>query len=215
MKSLCYVDSFVNAPQIRGAPAIASLAALSLAFHLSDSLVANPSPDFLASPEALKTHVEGILSFLSTARPTAVNLGAATRRLGNDLHASFTSGADTRAIAEKLIATGKLIADEDIGRNKEMSMLGGDWLLNRVGNNEGGLNVLTVCNTGSLATSVCTCEFSHLFILNSSMIGIWYRIRLNHVPSRVWQAEQSLLHSDSALPSRIKVSPAVTMENFC
>jgi methylthioribose-1-phosphate isomerase len=36
--------------------------------------------------------------------------------------------------------------------------LGGDWLIEQVKQNGGTakeLNVLTVCNTGSLATSVC------------------------------------------------------------
>lgn len=35
-----------------------------------------------------------------------------------------------------------------------MSKLGGDWLHKRIGGSGKYLNVLTVCNTGSLATSV-------------------------------------------------------------
>lgn len=59
-------------------------------------------------------------------------------------------------MAEALIAEGHLIADEDVGRNKKMSKLGGDWLLDHLGPEKSadGLNVMTVCNTGSLATSV-------------------------------------------------------------
>ncbi|KAF5380498.1 hypothetical protein D9615_004575 [Tricholomella constricta] len=132
-----------------------SLASLALSYHLSEGLAASPTPDFLASPEALKAHVEPILSFLFTARPTAVNLGAATRRLQNTLTASFTAESDVRVIAKAIIAEGKQIADEDVGRNKEMSKWGGDWLLKRVSPEKSlsGLNVMTVCNTGSLATS--------------------------------------------------------------
>lgn len=117
---------------------------------------ANPTPEYLTSSGALKTHVEPILSFLYTARPTAVNLGAATRRLTKTLEAS--AGKDVRSLAQDLIAEGRRIADEDIGRNKEMSKWGGDWLREQnkaLGGNGTGLNVLTVCNTGSLATSVC------------------------------------------------------------
>lgn len=142
--------------QIRGAPAIASLASLSVAFHLSEALEASPPLDFLASSETLKPHVEGILEFLVTARPTAVNLSAATTRLTRILH-SFTEGTDTRIIAMKLIAEGNLIADEDVGRNKEMSKHGAEWLSQHYqnsGSGDSGFNVLTVCNTGSLATSV-------------------------------------------------------------
>ncbi|KAG6831690.1 S-methyl-5-thioribose-1-phosphate isomerase [Tricholoma furcatifolium] len=145
----------IKSMKIRGAPAIASLASLSLSYHLSAALEASPKPDFLASPEALKAHVEQILDYLFTARPTAVNLGAATRRLQNTLTSSLTSGSDVEAIARALIAEGHLINDEDVGRNKEMSKWGGEWLLKQVGpeKSAGGLNVMTVCNTGSLATS--------------------------------------------------------------
>ena len=145
--------------KIRGAPAIASLAALSLSQHLRRALKASPPPEFLASPEALKTHVDGILAFLYTARPTAVNLGAATRRLSKTLDNAIAAGKDPRAIAEDLIAEGNAVADEDVGRNKEMSKWAGEWLVERVRKltpdaAPQGLNVLTVCNTGSLATSV-------------------------------------------------------------
>ncbi|KAF8070623.1 hypothetical protein FPV67DRAFT_1779946 [Lyophyllum atratum] len=146
----------IKTMKIRGAPAIASLAALSLSNYISEALAASPSPDYLTSPEALAAHIEPILSFLFTARPTAVNLGAATRRLHKKLRDSLlTSPTDVRAIALALVTEGKLIADEDVGRNKEMSKWGGDWLLNRLGQEKSasGLNVMTVCNTGSLATS--------------------------------------------------------------
>jgi len=146
--------------QIRGAPAIASLAALSVSQHLTRALRADPPPEFLSSPSSLAAHVTPILDFLSTARPTAVNLGAATRRLSRTLQpSSFGEGKDARAIAEDLIEVGKQIAAEDVGRNKAMAKLGGDWLVEHVkaeGGSGNGLNVLTVCNTGSLATSVRT-----------------------------------------------------------
>jgi methylthioribose-1-phosphate isomerase len=94
---------------------------------------------------------------LFTARPTAVNLGAATRRLARTLQTSLDAGKDPRAIAEDLIEDGRQVAAEDVGRNKAMAKWGGDWLVQEVkakGGSGDGLNVLTVCNTGSLATSV-------------------------------------------------------------
>ena len=109
------------------------------------------------STEALKAHVSPILDFLFTARPTAVNLGAATRRLARTLQTSLDAGKGTRQIAEDLIQDGRQIAAEDVGRNKAMAKWGGDWLVELVkanGASGDGLNVLTVCNTGSLATSV-------------------------------------------------------------
>jgi len=142
--------------QIRGAPAIASLAALSFSQYLTRALRSSPPPDFLSSPEALKAHVSPKLDFLFTARPTAVNLGAATRRLQRTLQTSLDAGKGAREIAEDLIQDGRQIAAEDIGRNKAMAKWGGDWLVELVkasGASGDGLSVLTVCNTGSLATS--------------------------------------------------------------
>lgn len=94
------------------------------------------------------------LEYLFTARPTAVNLGAATRRLTGLLNASLTSSQNKspRDIAQELIDEGRKVADEDVGRNKEMAKLGGEWLVKESGVSK-GLNLLTVCNTGSLATS--------------------------------------------------------------
>ncbi len=157
--------------QIRGAPAIASLAALSVSQHLARALRTNPPPDFLSSPETLAAHLTPILDYLFTARPTAVNLGAATRRLSRTLQSSLEAGKDVRAIAEDLIEDGKQVAAEDVGRNKAMAKWGGDWLVEQVkdgGGSGDGLNVLTVCNTGSLATSVR--DISSCMTMRSTMI---------------------------------------------
>ncbi|KAI0062869.1 putative translation initiation factor [Artomyces pyxidatus] len=146
----------IKTMKIRGAPAIASLAALTFSQHLARALRASPPPPFLSSVDALKAHVTPILDYLFTARPTAVNLGAATRRLARTLDASIDAGMDIRTITETLVEDGKEIAREDVGRNKEMAKWGGEWLIEEVkkaGGSGKSLNVLTVCNTGSLATS--------------------------------------------------------------
>ncbi|KAF8332699.1 Methylthioribose-1-phosphate isomerase [Cantharellus anzutake] len=147
----------IKSMKIRGAPAIASLASLSIAQNLSRSLKATPPPDFLATPRALQAHLNSLLDFLFKSRPTAVNLGTAIRRLRNRLGVLIESGAqDVPAIVNELIKEARLIADEDLGRNKEMSKNGADWLLRVQSANlldNGRVNILTVCNTGSLATS--------------------------------------------------------------
>lgn len=170
--------------------------------HLADALAANPSPPFLGSPNALKDHIEPILTFLFTARPTAVNLGAATRRLTITLNSGLGAGKDARTIAQELVAEGKLIAEEDVDRNKEMSKWGGDWLLDRVGHDStAGLNVLTVCNTGSLATSVRTCQSQASDEL--TVPGIWHGTWIDHVSPRVWKIRQGLLYADRTLSPRL------------
>lgn len=86
-----------------------------------------------------------------------MNLGAAIRRLKRTTVSSIDEGNDTFEIARKVITEAKAIEAEDVTRNKEMSKLGGEWLLEesvKRGHSPGNLNVMTVCNTGSLATSV-------------------------------------------------------------
>ncbi|KAF8160803.1 Methylthioribose-1-phosphate isomerase [Crassisporium funariophilum] len=147
----------IKSMKIRGAPAIASLAALSVSQYLTRALRASPPPEYLASLESLKPHIDGILAFLFTSRPTAVNLGAATRRLTKTLDDGIAARKDPRVVAEDLVGEGKAVAEEDVGRNREMAKWAGEWLAERVRSRNldasGGLNVLTVCNTGSLATS--------------------------------------------------------------
>lgn len=99
-----------------------------------------------------------MLDYLYTARPTAVNLGAAMRRLRQALAASVSAAEDVQSATRRLIKEAEDVSNEDVGRNKEMARLGGEWLIEQVKQRGGGgkeLNVLTVCNTGSLATSVC------------------------------------------------------------
>ena len=117
------------------------------------------SPHYLLSLDSFKTHIDGILSFLYTARPTAVNLGAATRRLRKTLDDGIAVLKTPHAVAQDLVEEANAVVDEDVGRNKQMSKWAGDWLVEQVrkqgSDASRGLNVLTVCNTGSLATSVC------------------------------------------------------------
>ncbi|KAJ7268755.1 hypothetical protein B0H12DRAFT_1200662 [Mycena haematopus] len=121
--------------KIRGAPAIASLAALAFAANLSRAL--KSSADFVASPEGVREYVTPALAHLYTARPTAVNLGAATRRLTATLDSSIAAGKTGQEVCADLIAEAHKINDEDVGRNKKMSQWGGDWLANVVKQNGG------------------------------------------------------------------------------
>ena len=105
-----------------------------------------------------------------------MNLGAATRRLSRKLQEEIDAGKEPRAVAQELVAEAKEIDAEDVGRNKLMSKWGGEWLVERVKNAGGSgenLNVMTVCNTGSLATSVRrTLGFGGTFGLTESYLCV-------------------------------------------
>lgn len=140
--------------EIRGAPAIASLAALSVAQSLTRDLALFPEPPHLTRPDLLKRELDTILDFLNTSRPTAVNLGTAVRRLKKKLNDAIAAGKDPRVIAQDVVAEARAVHDEDLQRNKDMAKWAGEWILDHH-KVQGDVNILTVCNTGSLATSVC------------------------------------------------------------
>lgn len=148
----------IKSMRIRGAPAIASLASLSIASYLSRLSHDNPPPRFFGSLQLLQHHLGPILEHLYSSRPTAVNLGAAITRLRRVLTAAVEAGSSVEETVQALITEGRAVADEDVGRNKIMARLGAEWILKQVeakGQDVSkGLNILTVCNTGSLATSV-------------------------------------------------------------
>ena len=133
------------------------MAALAIASNLEQALSATPPPPFLSSASDLQAYLQPQLNFLFTARPTAVNLGAATNHLSKVLAEGAQASTDARELTGSLIKEAHKIHDEDLGRNKEMGKHGAEWLRKQVeadGEDASTLNVLTVCNTGSLATSV-------------------------------------------------------------
>ena len=159
----------IKSMRIRGAPAIASLASLSIASHLSRALKTEPSLPFLESLAALGAHLEPIFAHLFSSRPTAVNLGQAITRLRNVLREGVEAGSTPKDVAGLLVKEGRQIADEDVGRNREMSRHGAEWIIAQVekrkpGASANGLNVMTVCNTGGLATSVGTPAFPSVLV---------------------------------------------------
>jgi methylthioribose-1-phosphate isomerase len=134
MRPNCFLNISIYS-KIRGAPAIASLASLSVAQNLSRMLQEDFSTA-LASVDALRAYLIPVLDFLYTARPTAVNLGTAIRRLRAILLAAIDETTNVRSVVQKLVAEAHLIADEDVGRNKKMGQNGAEWLLSLQGISE-------------------------------------------------------------------------------
>ena len=92
--------------QVRGAPAIAIVAALSIAVWLDTRLRGIDEVDeaSLGQPSDIIKTLQHMLNFLVTSRPTAVNLGDAARKLERAILASLQKpDACTRSIAEAYI----------------------------------------------------------------------------------------------------------------
>ena len=137
---------------VRGAPAIGATAAygMALAAHLSQA----------RDPDGLLNDLRQAKKTLDAARPTAVNLSWATRRLLTlaEQIAGETAPGQARALIQRsgsaltirqlkqaLLAEAQALADEDVKINRRMGFNGAAVVPDRA-------NLLHHCNTGSLAT---------------------------------------------------------------
>lgn len=133
--------------RVRGAPAIAIVAALGLASELSALIADNLLP---TSTEEVKNLIVAKLHYLVTSRPTAVNLSDISRKL-EDLVVghSKSSGCSGYSTAAAFIraAEGTLVTDVD--DNKRIGENGAKWIMsNALGEGMSEAAVLTHCNTG-------------------------------------------------------------------
>ncbi|XP_029774190.1 methylthioribose-1-phosphate isomerase isoform X1 [Suricata suricatta] len=137
----------IRAMKVRGAPAIALVGCLSLAVELQ----AGAGGPGLA---ALVAFVRDALSFLVTARPTAVNLARAASHLADAAALEAErEGATEEAVRERVIRCAEDMLEKDLRDNRSIGDLGAHHLLERVAPGGGRVTVLTHCNTGALATA--------------------------------------------------------------
>lgn len=125
----------------RGAPAIAIVAALSLAVELQTTTLSDKA-------EEVAAFIVEKLVYLVTSRPTAVNLTDAAKKLKRIVQAVATvngTGAATVVTAYCEAAAQMLI--DDVADNEAIGKYGAEWIVKNEGN-EGMLSVLTHCNTG-------------------------------------------------------------------
>ncbi len=130
------VDELVEAIKrltIRGAPALEAAGGYGIALSTYEK-------EFREINE-LKEHVKNKAEQLANARPTAVNLSVGVERvLKRVLESSSIEEARESSVKEA-----DEIAEEDVTRNRLMGGFGAKLI-------EDGDSILTICNTGSLAT---------------------------------------------------------------
>ncbi|KAF8464590.1 Methylthioribose-1-phosphate isomerase [Kalaharituber pfeilii] len=134
---------------VRGAPAIAIVAALSLAVEL------HSLKDKLSgySLKGIQKYIETALDRLNSSRPTAVNLSDAVTKLKAAVGEEVVrDGSTVQSVIETYITRAEDMLSQDVTDNKNIGKFGSTWLVNAVeGKNK--ISVLTHCNTGSLATA--------------------------------------------------------------
>ncbi|KAK4542042.1 S-methyl-5-thioribose-1-phosphate isomerase [Oleoguttula mirabilis] len=129
----------------RGAPAIAIVAALSLAVELQNSKVSDKADEVAA-------FILEKLNYLVTSRPTAVNLADAARKLKKVVEsAAKAKDSDGAAVSQAYCDAAAQMMISDVSDNQGIGKYGAEWISKQAGG--GQVSVLTHCNTGSLATA--------------------------------------------------------------
>jgi len=126
------VASAITDLVVRGAPAIGIAAAWGVVLEARRLAAAGSA--------VTEAALEPVLRHLNAARPTAVNLAWALRRMRAVL------AANPMDPVSALTDAARRIQDDDLAANRHMGQLGAALLGDNVG-------VLTHCNTGSLATA--------------------------------------------------------------
>ncbi|KAF5092958.1 hypothetical protein D0Z03_002620 [Geotrichum reessii] len=134
---------------VRGAPAIAIVGALSLAVELNGLIISGS--EIIKSADTTANYIQERLQYLVKARPTAVNLSQATTLLGQIVDdEAATASATGKSIINKVIATAEQMLADDVADNTAIGDHGADWISALY---PGKFSVVTICNTGSLATA--------------------------------------------------------------
>jgi len=139
--------SVIRNMQIRGAPLIAIVAILGLAVDLSTNAQTKSDIKYMPGPMELYNFIREKMDFLRTSRPTAVNLFNALDELTLVINNSLSSKED---IIKAVIKHAEIMLKRDVTDNESIGSHGADALLSH---KPGGIHLVTICNTGSLATA--------------------------------------------------------------
>ena len=137
--------------QVRGAPAIAIVAALSVAVCASRCNAKGADPAMLGPNMTGSGLICHNLQHLLTSRPTAVNLFDAVKKLEQVVWtAQAQPGATDRSINEAYIAAAEQMLIDDVNDNENIGKFGADWILRHTSMiyPGGRLSIVTHCNTG-------------------------------------------------------------------
>ena len=140
----------IHSMQVRGAPAIAIVAALSIAVCLTRNNEKGALPERLGPNMTGAGLIIHNLRFLLTSRPTAVNLGDAVKKLEKVVDTAQVKCASDLDINEAYIQAAEQMLVDDVEDNENIGRFGADWILrhSNLVPPMGRISVITHCNTG-------------------------------------------------------------------
>ena len=169
----------IRSMRVRGAPAIGIAAAYGMYLGIRDI----SGRTF----QSFWVEVERIAEYLNSARPTAVNLSWAIERIKNTIHAYRKEEIDE--IKKRVLKVAQTIHDEDKRTCKQIGEYGANIIPKKA-------NVLTHCNTGSLATGKYGTAMSAIYHahLQEKEIHVWVdetRPRMQGAKLTSWELQRA------------------------
>ncbi|KAI0021692.1 hypothetical protein F4780DRAFT_778475 [Xylariomycetidae sp. FL0641] len=141
----------IKSMRVRGAPAIAIVAALAHGVELHNGSCKASTPDETIA------YIDSRLDYLKGSRPTAVDLTNAITHLKTVIRGVDTQSAGASAIVDAYVAAAEEIFRKDTETNLRIGAHGAAWIAANAAESAddgaGKVSVITHCNTGSLATS--------------------------------------------------------------
>lgn len=127
----------------RGAPAIAIVAALSLAVELTNMRLSSIA-------EEVQVFITEKLEYLVTSRPTAVNLADAAGKLKKITdEAAARAGTSGESVREAYVQAAEQMLIDDVSDNENIGKHGAEWIVkNSEAGKKGPVSMMTHCNTG-------------------------------------------------------------------
>lgn len=123
---------------------IAIVAVLGLAVDITSN---EKTIQEIGATDDIKTYIYGKMAYLKTSRPTAVNLFNAMEELRN-----IVQNAPSSSTIDVIVTHAQFMLERDVSDNKAIGIHGADDLLSRHTHRD-GVRLVTICNTGSLATA--------------------------------------------------------------
>lgn len=146
----------IRSMQVRGAPLIAIVAALGLAVEAERRRLEVSAAGGTSTEEAAEW-LKGRSQYLRTSRPTAVNLFNAMDALDGVVDGARTAAVNNAVtVYQAYIDAAEQMLSDDVAANRAIGDVGADAILAAMAANgraEEKARVMTICNTGSLATA--------------------------------------------------------------
>nr|GLL40083.1 methylthioribose-1-phosphate isomerase [Ipomoea trifida] len=140
---------------VRGAPAIAIAAALSLAVEASNL------ENFNGTAQDAVSFLSQKLEYLVSSRPTAVNLSDAATKLNEVIKKEASTASEAKTVFEAYIMAAEIMLEDDVASNKAIGSHGASHLQNQLVDSK-KISILTHCNTGSDSDVFHPVEFKSL-----------------------------------------------------